>query len=93
MGDQRDDFAKCISDTFRVVGDRAIDWRLVNVSELPRSGEFERYSIVFETSEPDAAQGIVTLEHTERGATDLFVVALGPGRSAAVVNQLVGASQ
>lgn len=93
MGYQRDDFAKCISDTFRVVGDRAIDWRLVSVSELRRSGDFEGYSIEFETSEPDAAQGIVTLEHAELGAIDLFVVAIGPGRYEAVFNQLVGASQ
>jgi hypothetical protein len=93
LGFQRDDFAQCIGDTFRVVGARAVDWRLTSVSELQRSGDFEGYSIEFETSEHDVAQGIVTLQHADRGAIELFVVAIGPGRYEAVFNQLVGARQ
>jgi hypothetical protein len=93
LGYQHDDFAGCVGHTFRVVGDRAVDWRLVSVSELRRTGDFESYSIEFESSEHDAGQGIVTLEHDVLGTIELFVVAVGPGRYEAVFNQLVGAEQ
>jgi hypothetical protein len=93
LGYQHDDFSTYVGDTFRVVGDHAVDWRLVSVSELRRAGDFESYSIEFETSEHDAGQGIVALEHDELGAVELFVVAVGPGRYEAVFNQLVGAQQ
>lgn len=97
MGYQHNDFAKCVSDTFRVVGDHAVDWRLVSVSELRRAGDFESYSIEFETSGDDAGhdarQGMVALEHPEGGAMELFVVAIGPRRYEAVFNHLVTAEQ
>ena len=101
MGYQHDDFAKCLSDTFRVVGDHAVGWRLVSVSELRRTGEYESYSIEFKAPEHDAGhdagqearQGMVTLEHPELGAIELFVVAIAPGRYEAVFNHLVAAEQ
>jgi hypothetical protein len=93
LGYQRDDFAQCVGDTFHVVGEGDVDWRLVGVSELRQSGDFESYSIEFETPTHAAGQGIVALEHAELGAIELFVVAIGPGRYEAVFNQPVGAEQ
>ena len=90
MGYQRDDFAKCVGDTFRVVGESPDDWRLLGVSDLQRSGDFESYSIEFHAAHR-GTQGMVTLEHADLGTIDLFVVAVAPGRYEAVFNQLVGA--
>jgi hypothetical protein len=91
LGHQHDDFSNHVGDSFRVVGSPQTELRLVHVSELKSSGDFESYSIEFETTQIDGAQGIVTIDHAELGAVELFVVAVGPGRYEAVFNNLVRA--
>jgi len=82
LGHHHGDLSNHVGDAFRLAGSPQIEWRLVHVGELRRSGDFESYSIEFETTPIDGSQGTVTLE--------LFVVAIAPGRYEAVFNQLVG---
>ena len=88
MANQRDDFATHVGEPFRAHTDEA-EWRLVAVSERRRYGDFESFSIEFETPAVTGQQGMITLEHPDMGELELFVVAVGPGRYEAVFNQLV----
>ena len=87
---QRDDYARCVGDVFTTSGPPSFEWTLASVSELARHGEFETYSIEFESNGTSSDPGTVTLEHPQLGTVELFVVAIGPDRYEAVFNNLVG---
>ena len=87
---QRAEFAAHIHDTWSVhPGDATRSWRLVEVTEPVRSGEFESFSIMFEPDIVAAGQGIVVVEHPVAGRFELFVVAVAERRFEAVVSQPV----
>jgi hypothetical protein len=90
LANQRDDYAKRVGQSFTAHADAPAEWRLVAVSELNRHGDFESYSVEFETNGVGGAQGLVQLDHPEMGELELFVVAIGPGQYEAVFNQVVG---
>lgn len=90
---QRAEFAAHIHDTWAVRGgDATRAWRLVEVTEPMRSGDFESYSVVFEPDTVAAGQGLVVVEHPVAGRFELFVVAVAERRFEAVVSQPVSAS-
>ena len=87
---QRAGFAAHVHDEWTVrFGDARRTWRLVEVTEPTRTGDFESYSIMFEPDTPAAGQGTVVVDHPVAGEFELFVVAIAAHRFEAVVNQLV----
>jgi len=73
----QDDFRQALQSNFTVeLNDQTFDLQLVECSDHTSEDvpDFERFSLIFESSDPLLLQSTYSLHHSELGVNDLFLV-------------------